>query len=193
MATLSSLRDLGYQLALVWFEIQKTHSWHVAIGYLDSLYEEADAAWSVTQDSSSTGPALEYAEIVLDTALGGLTVERDIIRSLAEENDYDPRVLREYVQLRLAFEHHPEWARVLRRAGALSYSGNPSRPYHWHWSMKDLAGLKAYLDYSWETFAAMFYYRGRPASATMRNNPAAIWENDHPKILEKILKARTLQ
>lgn len=193
MQNLSTLRNLGYQIALVWFEIQKTPSWDAAIDYVDALYEEADTAWSVTRDAEASGIVLEYAEMALDSALGGLTTEREIVRSLAQENDYDPRTLREYVQLRLAFENHPEWARILRRAGAMSYSGNPGRPYHWQWSKKDLAGLKVYLDYSWETFAGMFYYRGRPVSATMLNNPPTIWDNEYPDLLEKIIAARILQ
>jgi len=53
----------------------------------------------------------------------------------------------------------PKWVSVLERDGALRWSGDPDRPYEWLWSMNHLLGLKKYLNYSWEQFAALFYYK----------------------------------
>jgi hypothetical protein len=193
-----SLSDLGYQMVLVWQEIARLQSWQSAFAYVDRLYDEARAKetflWYYADDVAEDVRAhmFNVAAAAIDEVIEALRTEKELIRELAADAEYDPKALSWYLDRTAdSYRQLPGWARVLRRHGALKLSFDPDRPYVWLWQQKDLIGLKPHLgdQYSWSTFAGMFYFRGKPVSPQARHNVsvATNWNTTYPNIIEEIL------
>jgi hypothetical protein len=147
---LPTLRELGYQMALVWFTLSSMNSWDKAIAYIDDLLAEAEhdeyitnyygadveghAQWIVTITSSVIGEVVHALE-----------VEKNVVRDYAEITNNDPKALSLYYQARITDHEFFRMAKANPIPWLDDSSDGPSRLERLLIRLKD----EGYLSFRW--------------------------------------------